>query len=402
MLSSFLRSVAFAVLAIALGCLPTTRSLAEIQILHHFSGADGRNPASRLVAYQSDLIGVTRYFSAATIFRIGRDGSGIETLKSFTSGGDTSPVGVAVSGSQLFGMVERLAPPNLGSGVFRFSPLDETYDQIHSFEGSGPHFAGLLSASGSTLFGTITQGLSDPTSTLFKVNSDGSGYQSLHEFVLPSISQLSGPVVSGDYVFGATPFANPATSATLYRIRTDGSGFETLHTFNNVAGEGHFAGDFAVAGSTIYGAVSGGVQTQLGVVSGSVYKQAVNGSGFEVLRAFSGGAGAGSLVVNGTTLYGVAYPGAPFGGPPAIFEMNTDGTGYEVLHDFSLDPSNPGIVTLALLDGQLYGTTSHGGQNNMGTIFAVPMPEPSSILLAIFAIASVATVYRGRKRSLAT
>jgi hypothetical protein len=73
MLSSFLRFFAFAVLVISIVSLPTTPSVADIQFLRHFSGSDGRNPAFRLVPYESDLIGVTRNSHDATIFRIERD-----------------------------------------------------------------------------------------------------------------------------------------------------------------------------------------------------------------------------------------------------------------------------------------------------------------------------------------
>src|SRR5688572_10100394 len=86
-----------AVLVISIVSLSTTRSMAEIQILHHFSGTV-RSPAVRLVPYESDLIGAT----PSAIFRIGQDGSGIETLRTFTSEG--SPVGIAVSGTHVFGM----------------------------------------------------------------------------------------------------------------------------------------------------------------------------------------------------------------------------------------------------------------------------------------------------------
>src|SRR5262249_29644763 len=68
----------------------------------------------------------------------------------------------------------------------------------------------------------------------------------------------------------------------------------------------------------------------------------------------------GSLVVEGTRLYGTTPLGGS-GGHGTIFSIDTSGTGFLVLHNFtSLDRSGP-HVGLTVSDAVLYGTTAWDG-----------------------------------------
>jgi len=54
---------------------------------------------------------------------------------------------------------------------------------------------------------------------------------------------------------------------------------------------------------------------------------------------------------------------------------------------------------LTLSGSVLYGTTSKGGAFGHGTIFAIPVPEPSSLVLAtIGAIVGATAVFSRRRR----
>jgi uncharacterized repeat protein (TIGR03803 family) len=87
------------------------------------------------------------------------------------------------------------------------------------------------------------------------------------------------------------------------------------------------------------------------------------------------------LVVSGSILYGATYYGGT-NGDGMIFALNTNGTGVATLHTFSRtafsasaggftnsDGANP--VGLILSGNMLYGTTSSGGTNGTGTVFAL-------------------------------
>lgn len=96
------------------------------------------------------------------------------------------------------------------------------------------------------------------------------------------------------------------------------------------------------------------------------------------LRDFVGGTDGsnpfGSCISDGTFLYGMTYGGGA-NNLGTLFKIMPDGTGYSKLIDFSgtLDGSNP--IGSLMYDGSfLYGMTSTGGINNMGTLFKI-MPN---------------------------
>lgn len=87
------------------------------------------------------------------------------------------------------------------------------------------------------------------------------------------------------------------------------------------------------------------------------------------------------LVVSGKTLYGAASGGGT-NGSGTIFKLNFDGTGFTVLHHFSLGRINSSDVftnadgqqpqgRLFLQNDTLYGTATYGGLYGNGTIFRV-------------------------------
>ena len=97
------------------------------------------------------------------------------------------------------------------------------------------------------------------------------------------------------------------------------------------------------------------------------------------------------LVLSGNTLYGTA----PYGGTNGygtVFSLNTDGTGFTNLHNFSplvpndlvedvtnSDGANP-VGGLTLSGITLYGGTQYGGANGNGTVFSLTFPPQLSII----------------------
>jgi uncharacterized repeat protein (TIGR03803 family) len=88
-----------------------------------------------------------------------------------------------------------------------------------------------------------------------------------------------------------------------------------------------------------------------------------------------------TLALSGKTLYGTATLGGSFGFG-TVFAINTDGTGFTNLHNFTItqaDPSNHYTnfdganpqTGLALANGILYGTTTMGGAGGYGSVFAI-------------------------------
>ncbi|MGC2278236.1 MAG: choice-of-anchor tandem repeat GloVer-containing protein, partial [Candidatus Binatus sp.] len=83
----------------------------------------------------------------------------------------------------------------------------------------------------------------------------------------------------------------------------------------------------------------------------------------------------GSLLLNGTTLYGTTRLGGSKGNG-TVFQINTDGTGYARIYDFQggNDAAKP-FDTVILIDNTLYGMTEAGGNCGDGAIFALVPPS---------------------------
>jgi len=94
------------------------------------------------------------------------------------------------------------------------------------------------------------------------------------------------------------------------------------------------------------------------------------------------------------SLYGTNATGGNFGAG-SIFRINKDGSGYQVLHSFSTDP-NDGIKPLDRVvegsDGVLYGTTSEGGQNALGTVFRINKDGSNYKILHSFSLGDVGVI----------
>ena len=108
------------------------------------------------------------------------------------------------------------------------------------------------------------------------------------------------------------------------------------------------------------------------------------------------------------TLYGTAPQGSASGGG-AVFQLNTDGSGFSVLKDFDngADGGYPYGGALAKgTDGNLYGTTTLGGDAGSGTIYRLvfeaaalqnpvtPGPAPSCLSVANTCVTISVTIAR--------
>lgn len=226
---------------------------------------------------------------------------------------------------------------------------------------------------------------------MFSLKTNGAGFKVLHAFSDASnntngdgYGPYGGLVLSNDTLYGTATFGGAGNEGTVFTVKIDGSGFSTLHSFasldtnwDNSEGAQPY-GDLILSNGILYGtAMKGGP-------AGSCAIFAINtdGTGFRTLYAFSamslsqensdGAAPRGGLVLSGNTLYGGAYLGGSFGGG-VIFGLNTNGTGFKVVHTFS-PANNDGIAPrgdLILSGDTLYGSTEGAGPAGNGTVFCV-------------------------------
>src|SRR5262249_1610847 len=136
---------------------------------------------------------------------------------------------------------------------------------------------------------------------------------------------------------------------TVFKVNTDGTGFTNLYTFTPNAAPDFTNSDgvnpeavLTLSGNTLYGTCVGGGAFNLG----TVFKVNTDGTGFTTLYSFGGsdyGDGAypyGGLLLATNTLYGTTLAGGSSGIGGTVFAINTDGTGYKILYSFSGSDGN--------------------------------------------------------------
>jgi uncharacterized repeat protein (TIGR03803 family) len=239
---------------------------------------------------------------------------------------------------------------------------------------------------------------------IFAVNTNGAGFTNLHSFnVSDGQFPAANLILSGSTLFGMTPGGGAFHSGNIFSVTTNGTGFTELFNFPSVSGvlfsnsDGAFPqGSLLLSDGTLYGTASEGGSAG----NGTVFRINTNGSAFSVLHTFSVTSGAlgtnsdgaspeAELILSDGVLYGTAKYGGN-GGSGTVFRLNTNGTGFATLYNFTAvdvvtgtnrDGAHP-VSGLVLSNGVLYGTASAGGAAGYGTIFSLLVPPVLSIQLS--------------------
>lgn len=340
---------------------------------------EGVMPRGGLVVSGSTLYGTTRssaHEHRGTVYKVNSDGGGFTVLKSF--GADWTDAaeplaGLVLAGDMLFGTTSAGGEGNEGT-VFRINTDASDYAVLHSFSSSAwsnglaPEAA--LAYADGTLYGTTTDG-GQGAGSIFKLNTNGSGFTVLKRFDGDAGTPASTLVQSGTVLFGTTFDGGSVGSGTIFRINTDGSGFTVLKDYDGTDGAWPRPG-LILSGDTLYGMTAWGGSFG----SGTVFKLNTNGSGYTVLKEFDGFTEGSSpywgLTLHGTTLYGCTSAGGAFG-RGTVFKLETDGSGFAVIREFTDVEGGPPSGPLLLTDSALYGTTEDGGHLNAGVVFRISL-----------------------------
>ena len=242
----------------------------------------------------------------------------------------------------------------------------QTYKILHTFGtnvmGQYPNST-LVQGPDGALYGTASSGGVANRGQVFKVNPDGTGYIALKDFTgSDGAYPYAGLVLSGATLYGTTGNGGTNDNGTVFKLNTDGTGFAVLHQFAGQPMDGAWPGaQLTLSGTTLYGTTGGGGAFG----NGTVFKLNTDGTGFTVLKHFTGNIDGGwpssGLMLSGTTLYGTANGGGAFWNG-TVFKINTDGSGFAVLRSFNGSSDGGGPAgDLVLLGTTLYGTTSGGG-----------------------------------------
>jgi len=190
-------------------------------------------------------------------------------------------------------------------------------------------------------------------------------------------------ILSGSTLYGTALYGGSSGYGVVFALNTDGTGFTNLHSFTSASdGANPYAG-LVLSGNTLYGTAYVGGSSGYG----TVFAVNTDGTGFTNLHNFTsvtdGGYPYAGLILSGNALYGTAVSGGSSDNG-TVFKINTDGSGFTNLHDFASDSdgANP-YAGLTLSDNVLYGATAYGGSSGAGTVFSLSLPVPPLVLTII-------------------
>jgi uncharacterized repeat protein (TIGR03803 family) len=405
------------VLVLLGSCLLAAAPARAYSILHDFAGLpnDGDHPlASLILDAAGNLYGTTRYGGGngrGTVFTVKTDGTGYTILHTFTDQPDGAyPFGALLLDAQgnLYGTTTQGGDALRGT-LFTLKTDGTGYAILHTFDrvddnGVFPRSSLILDADGN-LYGTTQQGGWGDCNcgTVYTLKTDGTGYTSLHSFtgigddgdsplaslILDAAGNLYGTTAFGGGLGGCSS----SGCGTVFTLRTDGTGYTSLHIFAGGTGDGGqpWASLVLDPAGNLYGTTTfgGPVDSTVGCPQGcgTVYTLQTDGTGYGILRFFSGGPSDGngptaSLILDDAgDLYGTTSEGGPgepqgcFYGCGTVYTMQTGGTGYTILHFFNSLTGDGAFPNALLLDGstgKFYGTTSEGGSSHIGTVYQLP------------------------------
>ena len=365
--------------------------------LYNFTGgSDGGAPYATLLLLGNTLYGTTEKggTGVGTVFRINTNGTGFTNLYSFTGGGDGAnpAAGLTLSSNILYGTANRGGSSG-GGTVFAVNTDGTGFTVLHTFTAPTTNSSGIytnsdgfwpsavLLLSSNILYGAAKRGGGSGWGTLFRINTDGTGFTNLHNFSGGTLdggypNELISP---GDNLYGTAQYGGVSGGheGTVFKINADGTGFMSLHGFSQVSelspytnsdGANPIAG-LVISGDVLYGTTPEGGSTG----NGTVFKVNTDGTGFANLHDFTYNDGSqpnAGLILSGNKLYGTTFIGGS-SGYGTVYEVNMDGTGFADLHGFAGSDSAHPSASLVLSGNILYGTASGSSTSGNGTVFSI-------------------------------
>ncbi len=157
---------------------------------------------------------------------------------------------------------------------------------------------------------------------------------------------------------------------------------------------GHQLKTLSAAGSSGIGTLFGTASLGGNAGHGTVFAVNTDGTGFTVLHNFTnldGNFPTAGLILSSNTLYGTTQNGGNYD-DGVVFALDTIGSNFTVLHHFTArnnapytnsDGGNP-TAALILSGNTLYGTAQDGGSGNVGTVFALDINNTNFTVLHHF------------------
>lgn len=286
------------------------------------------------------------------------------------------------------------------------------FNQVFAFDRTASA-AGVTFGTDGALYGSTYSTSYDHGGLIFRTTVDGSNPQTLYQLkgdsgdgYSPRANLLLG---SDGYFYGTTHFG-PRTgynynygSGTVFRLAQDGTAFTTVYVFavatdstNLINADGMYPDLPLIEGEDgyLYGVTTNGGQSG----TGTVFRVAKDGAGFQTLHQFTGldsdgentdGAYPSGKLLFGADgrLYGVTSSGGEFGRgvvyslgigggsdfAPVYYFSELDSDGYNA------EGVSP-VGALVEINNVLYGVTAGGGTSGYGTVYSLTLDGTLEVL----------------------
>jgi uncharacterized repeat protein (TIGR03803 family) len=355
-----------------------------------FTGVGGSNKGGDPTSHLTQSTDGTFYGTTpGTVFQMTSAGV-LTTLVEFAASDDVTAGLILANDGNFYGTTGQGGATGNGT-VFKMTPTG-TLTTLVEFTGNGASnkgsfpFAGLVQGSDGNFYGTTVYGGASGNGTVFKVTAGGA-LTTLVEFTgNGAANKGSNPYgglvqgVDGNF-YGTTSGGGSSFAGTVFKVTPAGV-LTTLVEFNGSAApqaglilgsDGNFYGTTAIGGAnglgTVFKMSAGGTITTLVDFTGN---GATNRGNYPESALFQGSDGNfyGTTRLGGANNLGTVFRMTPTGALTTLVDFN----GSSSLGRQPYDGVVPGS------DGNFYGTTSHGGANDLGTVFKM---TPAGVLTTL-------------------
>ncbi len=350
------------------------------RLLHSFKfgGPEGSDPWGGLVqASDSNFYGVTYSGTGddkGTVFRL-RPGGGVVTVHKFSGPDGDVPLArlIQARDGNLYGST-RSGGAFDGGTVFRIAP-DGQLATLFSFPQQGPLGRGpesaLVEASDGNLYGSTVFGGPDNLGAVFRMSLDGA-VTNVHTFG-PGEPGFCSPLIQAadGNLYGTSYYGGTSNAGTVFRMTLDGT-LTILKSFGGIEVDAFYPDGGLLEGmdGKLYGTATRGAG------AGGIAFAITTGGEFTLVHTFlkNGKAGywpSGELVQDADgNLYGSTEHGGAFGAG-AVFRMTLDGKVADLrVFEYGRDGGSDKRLVRSV-DGRLYGMAHAGGALSGGTLFAL-------------------------------
>jgi prepilin-type N-terminal cleavage/methylation domain-containing protein len=244
--------------------------------LYDFDGGNGGYPRGSLTIYNDVLYGITYSGGAnnyGTIFKINPDGTGFTKLHDFDgTNGSYSRGSLTIYNDVLYGITAYGGSNDAGI-IFKINPDGTGFTKLHDFDidNDGAWSFGDLIVYNSVLYGMAQSGGVDSGGTIFKINPDGSNFTVIHNFNYSNGINGYWPfdylAVNDDTFYGMTNRGGSYNAGTIFKINSDGTGFTKLYDLNDSNGT-YPHGSLVFYNNVLYGMTGVGGTNNSGTIFG--------------------------------------------------------------------------------------------------------------------------------------